>query len=137
MNNVQGVQNGIRFEGVFQLGKPNSICRVFAQKPTVGIQDRDTRDPKLFRLLFQALGIGKIERGVIGQLVHRSRLTTQRLGRSDVIVLLVAGGLRFDEVKRLAKELLCDVQLVSTRYEDDACHEEHADDEIDCLPPRG
>ena len=43
---------------------------------------------------------------VIGQLLHRDRCAAEGLCSNGVVVFFVAGGLRFDKIKDLAKALL-------------------------------
>ncbi len=111
----ENVQNGIIFELFSKPGIADAVRCGFAQERTVRGQNRDPCEPKRLHLLVQALRIGKIERRVLCQLMHRYRCAAERFGNNGIIVLFKAGGLRFDKIKSLAETFLCCAQCPPTR----------------------
>ena len=81
----------------------------------------------------QALRVGKVERRVLCQLMHRYRRAAERFGHNRIVVLFKAGGLRFDKIKNLTETSLRCAQRPPTREKNDADHKKHTDDQID--PP--
>ena len=131
----ENVQNGIIFELFSKPGIADAVRCGFAQERTVRGQNRDPCEPKRLHLLVQALRIGKIERRVLCQLMHRYRCAAERFGNNGIIVLFKAGGLRFDKIKSLAETFLCCAQCPPTQEKNDADHKKHADDQMDSPSP--
>ena len=102
----ENVQNGVIFELFSKPGVANAVRCGFAQERPVRGQNRDPCEPEVLCLLFQALRIGEVQRRVLRQLMHRHRCAAERFGRNRIVVLLKAGGLRFDKIKGLAETFL-------------------------------
>ena len=129
----EDVQNGIILERFSKPGIADAVGCGFAQERTVRGQNRNTCEPEQLCLPVQALRVGKVERRVLCQLMHRYRRAAERFGYNRIIVLFKAGGLGFDKIKDLAETSLRCVQCLPTREKNDAGHKKHADDQIE--PP--
>ena len=127
----ENVQNRIELRP--KPGIADAVRCGFAQERTVRRQNRNTCEPEQLCLPVQAFRVGKVERRVLCQLMHRYRRAAERFGHNRIVVLFKAGGLGFDKIKDLAETSLRCTQCLPTREKNDAGHKKHADDQIE--PP--
>ena len=133
---AEDIQSGIGPELVAKPGIADPVRGILAEERALRVKDGDAGEPEPFGFLFQALRVGEVQRGVIDQRLHRDRCAAKGLRCNGIVVFFVAGGLRFDKIEDLAKALFRCAQRFPVREKDDACHEEHADDQIERPDPR-
>ena len=136
LREAEDVQRGFLFELIFQLGIADAVRCVLAQERAVRAQHGNAGEPERLGLLFQAVRVGEVECGVTGQLVHRDRRAAECFGRDGIVVPLKTGGLRFDELDRLAEMLFGHMQGFPAGGQDDPRHEEHTDENVEHPGPR-
>ena len=102
----ENVQNHIILELLSKPGIADAVRCGFAQERTVRRQNGNTCEPEQLCLPVQALRVGKVERRVLCQLMHRYRRAAERFGHNRIVVLFKAGGLRFDKIKNLTETSL-------------------------------